>query len=160
MGYSHLDVHTSHLQILARLEGFEPPPDRVETGRSNPLSYKRMAESRVIETQPFRIAWLSKPARPLTDLLSKFVCRFIQVSQPCLIDPIGAPKNLEQLGRIELHSLRLGRPRTRHALSCLVGVVRIKLTTSRLKAGCSNQLSYTPKKWHAWRDSNPHLTGS
>ena len=45
VGYSHLDVHISHLQILARLEGFEPPPNRVETGRSNPLSYKRMAES-------------------------------------------------------------------------------------------------------------------
>ena len=37
VGYSHLDVHTSHLQILARLEGLEPPSDRVETGRSKSI---------------------------------------------------------------------------------------------------------------------------
>lgn len=81
MGYSHLDVHTSHLRILARLEGLEPPPDRVETGRSNPLSYKRMAESGVIETQPFRVTRLSKPARSLTDSLSKIKHSDLQVGR-------------------------------------------------------------------------------
>ena len=79
--YSHLDVHTSHLQNLARLEGFEPPPDRVETGRSNPLSYKRMAENGVIETQSFRITWLSKPVRSLTDSLSKIKHSDLQVGR-------------------------------------------------------------------------------
>ncbi len=85
VGYSHLDVHTSHLQILARLEGLEPPSERVETGRSNPLSYKRMAESGVAlhaASNPTPSGcWLGKSCaqrscRPLTDSLSNKTQRF------------------------------------------------------------------------------------
>ena len=94
----------------------------------SPLSYKRMAESRVVETQPLRVTWLSKPARSLTDLLSN---------------------NLEEGGGVEplsisqypgVQALFVAKDGTFH----LVGVVRFELTTSRLKAGCSSQLSYTP----------------
>ena len=35
-------IKATHLK-MARLERFELPSDRVETGRFNPLSYKRMA---------------------------------------------------------------------------------------------------------------------
>ena len=46
VGYSHPDVHTSHLRILARLEGFEPPPDRVETGRSKSIKLQAFGGKR------------------------------------------------------------------------------------------------------------------
>jgi len=60
--------------------------------------------------------------------------------------PTYFPKNLEEGGGVEplpitqylgVQTLFVAKDGTFH----LVGVVRIELTTSRLKAGCSNQLS-------------------
>ena len=72
VGYSHLDVHTSHLQkIWHAPRDSNPDLTGSKPAALNPLSYKRMAESGVIETQSFRVTWLSKPVRSLTDSLSK-----------------------------------------------------------------------------------------
>lgn len=117
-------------------------------------SWQRLEGSnpyRFHSTQGFKPCW--HPTTPVTSICGLF----LQGASLQSIEPSGTSTCLEQSGRIELHSLRLGRPRTRHTLDCMVGMVRVKLTTSRLKDGCSNQLSYTPIKTIGAKSENRTL---